>query len=227
MPRISALHLGVIVDALKRSLDQLVAEHGSPLAAKDENELNALLQARLNSLCGQEKLLSLMVASVVRGGEAIGFDGTQLELRPDLGIHLTGRNRNFPLIVECKIIDAPDRKGIDLYCSNGIRRFVDGEYAWASSQGLMLGYIRDGSSVLSTLTPCLVKGATRRPDPLRTKKMPQEERLSEMSVWVSCHGRSFRYIGPAAGSPGAIDISHLWFDLPRVATSPSARKPNP
>src|ERR1022692_3243795 len=62
----------------------------------------------------------------VRGGESISFDGKRLELRPDLGIYLTGRHRNFPLVVECKIIDGPTGKGVDLYCVNGIRRFVEG-----------------------------------------------------------------------------------------------------
>jgi hypothetical protein len=69
MPPLALPHLGFIIDALKRALEQLVAEHGDALAAREENELNALLQARLNSLCTEEKLLSQMVACVVRGGE--------------------------------------------------------------------------------------------------------------------------------------------------------------
>jgi hypothetical protein len=110
IPPIALAHLGVIIDALKCALEQLVAEHGNALAAKEENELNSLLQARMNNLCAGDRILSQMVACVVRGGESISFDGKRLELRPDLGIHLTGRNRNFPLIVECKIIDGSSRR---------------------------------------------------------------------------------------------------------------------
>jgi hypothetical protein len=212
MVPIALAHLNVIIDALKCALEHLVAEYGDGLAAREENELNSLLQARMNNLCAEEKLLSQMVACVVRGGESISFDGTRLELRPDLGIYLTGRNRNFPLIIECKIIDGV-RRGVDLYCVNGIRRFVEGEYAWGSSQGLMLAYVRDGSSITQTLTPHLNMSAANNPDPFRTEAMPYEYGATSMSVWMSRHGRAFSYVGDARGQPGPIGISHLWFNL--------------
>ncbi len=221
MPPIALAHLGVIIDALKCALEQLVAEYGDALAAKEENELNGLLQARMNSLCAEEKLLSQMVACVVRGGENISFDGKRLELRADLGIYLTGRNRNFPLVIECKIIDGPSRKGIDLYCVNGIRRFVEGEYAWGSSQGLMLAYVRDGSSVSQTLAPHLSVSAANNPDPFRTEAMPSEHGAASMSVWMSRHGRAFSYVGDAEGQPGPIGISHLWFNVASAAAAPA------
>jgi hypothetical protein len=221
------LHLWIIIDALRRALDQLVTEHGEALAAREENELNALLQARLNSLCAQERILSQMVACVVRGGETLSFDGKRLELRPDLGIHLTGRHRNFPLVVECKIIDATSRKGVDLYCANGIRRFVEGEYAWASSQGVMLAYVRDGSSLTGALRPHLKLSAALDHDPLRTEVMPRKARGASSPVWTSRHGRDFDYVDGASGLPGPIGISHLWFNLPKAAVAiQSFREPS-
>lgn len=213
MPPIPSVHLNVIVDAIRRALEQLVKKHGRTLAGKEENELNALLQARMNAICAKEKPLSQMVSCVVRGGESVSFNGTRLELRPDIGIHLTGRNRNFPLLVECKIIDTPNKKGVDLYCTNGLRRFVEGDYAWASSQGLMLAYVRDGSSVVGALTPHLTRNAASRPDPFQTQTMPQEIRVASWPFWISCHGRGFTYIGGAKSRPTPIDISHLWFDM--------------
>jgi hypothetical protein len=217
MPPVASVHPAVIYDGVKRAFDRLVAEHGGALAVKEENELNGLLQARLNSLCAEERLLSQMVACVVRGGESISFDGKRLELRPDLGIYLTGRHRNFPLVVECKIIDGPTGKGVDLYCVNGIRRFVEGEYAWGSSQGLMIAYVRDGSTVSQTLTPHLSANAVKDPDPFQTESMPSEEETSP--VWISRHGRGFRYVGSPEGNPGSIGISHLWFEAPGAAAA--------
>jgi hypothetical protein len=159
------------------------------------------------------------VACVVRGGETISFDGKRLELRPDLGIYLTGRNRNFPLVIECKIIDGVSGKGVDLYCKNGIRRFVEGEYALGSSQGLMLAYVRDGSSVSQTLTPHLSTSAANNPDPFRTEVMPSEEDAASLPVWMSRHGRAFTYVGGAGDQPGPIGISHLWFNAPGAAAT--------
>lgn len=219
MPPITFAHLGVIIDALRTALRQLVADHGGELATKEENELNSLLQARMNGLCSQERLLSQMVACVVRGGESISFNGKRLELRPDLAIYLTGRNRNFPLVIECKILDGPNKKGIDLYCVKGVRRFVEGEYAWGSSQGLMLAYVRDGSSVHHSLTPYLSTSAANDPDPFRTEVMPSEQNAGSLPVWISCHGRGFTYVGGTKGQPGPIGISHLWFDIPGLPAS--------
>ena len=219
-PPIAYIHLAVIFDGVKRAFDRLVADHKGALAEKEENELNGLLQARLNTLCTEERLLSQMVACVVRGGESISFDGKRLELRPDLGIYLTSRHRNFPLVVECKIIDGNAGKGVDLYCINGIRRFVEGEYAWGSSQSLMVAYVRDGSTVDQTLTPHLNANAKKNPDPFQTEAMPSEEGIPP--VWVSRHGREFTFVGEAGGNPGPIRISHLWFKAPSVAAARSA-----
>jgi hypothetical protein len=218
MPPIAFAHLGVIIDALKRALEHLVTEHGDALAAKKENELNSLLQARMNSLCTEEKLLSQMVACVVRGGESVSFDGKGLELRPDIGIYLTGRNRTFPLLLECKIIDEPNKKGVDLYCLKGIRRFVEGEYAWGSSQALMLAYVRDSSSINQTLNPYLSASAASHPDPFRTQEMPSEQVLASLPLWMSRHGRGFSYVGGAKSQPGPIDISHFWFNVPSATS---------
>lgn len=212
MPAVASVHLSVILDGIRRAFEGLVADYGAALATKSESELNSLLQGRFNSLCAGEKLLSLMVACVVRGGESVSFDGARLELRPDLGIYLTGRHRSFPLVVECKIVDEHTGKGIDLYCVNGIRRFVDGEYAWGSSQGLMIAYVRDGSTVGDSLVPYLLMNAKKNPDPFLTEVIPSEG--SDAQVWLSRHARGFTYMGSANDKPGSIDISHLWFDSP-------------
>lgn len=210
LPPIALLHLNVIVDGLGRALSELVATYGAGLASKEEKELNALLQARMNGLCAEDKLFSQLVACVVRGGESVSFDGKRLELRPDLSLYLTGRTTRFPLVVECKIIDSDDGKGVDLYCSKGVRRFVDGEYAWASSEALMIAYVRDGSSVNAVLTPHLSASACSKPDPLRTEAMPV---LGSTNIWTSRHGRAFEYVDSEQGKPGSIGISHLWFPI--------------
>ena len=85
------------------------------------------------------------ISSVRQGSQGFA-DGSHIEKRPDLTLYLTSRNPNFPLVVECKIIDRRTRKGVDLYCEEGLRRFIDGEYAWTNSEAVMLAYVRDQSS---------------------------------------------------------------------------------
>jgi hypothetical protein len=203
-------HLEVLVETLARVWADLNREHETILEHGDESEINALMEMRLNSLVGTDILWSQLVTSVVRGRESLSFDGSHLEKRPDLSVYMTGANPSFPLVIECKLLDKPSGKGIDLYCSKGITRFIQGEYAWAQSDALMMAYIRDGSTVDRHLTPALKKGASRSPDPWKTERLPSRAITSQSNVFNSFHGRDFVYAGAAAASPGPIALWHLW-----------------
>ncbi len=75
---------------------------------------------------------------------------------PDLHIDIV---RNSPasipsvdgLFVECKPVDRDHPAG-GTYCDKGIMRFVRGEYAWASTQGLMVGYASPNYTMPEKLT---------------------------------------------------------------------------
>jgi len=211
MPPLAVIHLNIIVETIRIALLGLVGEHGGALAKKQEIELNALLQARLNGMRGVEKLFGQIVACVIRGGESVSYNGKHLEKRPDLAIYLTSRHANFPLLLECKIIDSPNGRGIDLYCVQGIQRFVDGQYGWANTQCLMLAYVRDGSSVESALTPYLEMTSAKIPDPFRTEALPK---LVNKSTLQSKHSRVFKYTEKRHDLPGSISIYHMWIGMP-------------
>jgi hypothetical protein len=211
MPPIAAIHLDVIVETVGIALNGLVDEHGDALVEKHEIELNALLQARLNGLRDIESLFGQIVACVIRGGESVSYNGKHLEKRPDLAFYLTSRHANFPLLLECKVIDSPNGRGVDLYCVQGIQRFVDGQYGWGATQCLMLAYVRDSSSVESVLTPYLKISSAKGPDPLRTETLPEP---ASKSTSQSKHGRIFKYIEKRHNLPGAISIYHVWISMP-------------
>ena len=162
------VHLDVIIETVSRVWRRLLDEQCPTVTAGNEAELNALMESRLNNLWDTDPLWSQLVTTVVRGKELLSFDGTHLEKRPDLSIYLTGKHPSFPIVIECKIIDHESGKGVDLYCSNGIGRFISGEYAWARSEAILLGYVRDGSSVEDNLSPFLEASARRVPDPWQT-----------------------------------------------------------
>lgn len=217
------LPLAAIDDALLYVIAEGVAQafndirHNAPgtIATGDEAEITALLQARLNAMIEDDPLWRQLVASVVRGQESVSFDGSHLEKRPDLSIHLTARSRRFPLIAEAKIIDPS--KGENLYCSQGIRRFLNGEYGWGGREAFMIAYVRDGSTITTRLGPYLALPAQQAS--YAVQDLPTSFGFGGCDSAKSRHGRSFLYahMAPPANDPGAIALWHLWVDASTIA----------
>ena len=126
---------------------------------------------------------------------------------PDLSIVLSDAELRFPLVAEAKILDAAMSKTVALYCKAGIRRFVDGEYAWGNRESFMIGYVRDGSSINKALTPFLSKTVRR----YRVQSLPVPVRTSPSNLAHTRHGRDFVYPSQRPpNSPGPISLWDLW-----------------
>jgi hypothetical protein len=205
-------HLEVMAEVIGGAWQDLLASQAETLATGTEPEVNALLATRLNALLDEHPLWQQLVRSVSRGSEVASFDGSHLEKRPDLSIHLSGRNPSFPLMVECKIVDAVSQRGVDTYCASGLRRFLVGEYAWAAQEGFMLAYVRDGSSIAHTLAPFLQQSQSASPPPYAVEQMPCPVALENLDGAHSKHSRAFKYLvdAPLNQKPGAISVWHLW-----------------
>jgi hypothetical protein len=220
---IAEVHLDVIFETVGRVWQELKAERSQIVTEGSEAEINTLMESRLNGLWRTDILWSQLVTSVSRGKESLSFDGKQLETRPDLSIYLTCRNPSFPIVVECKLIDHASGKGVRLYCSNGIARFVSGQYAWANREAILIAYIRDGSSVEEHLLPLLAANAGSQPDPWQTRRLPATTIGIRSPVSLSHHFRNFSY--PAAlgdSDPGDIALWHLWL-ISRAGVSAKVR----
>jgi hypothetical protein len=207
---LSERHLMFISAILVRAWNELLVDRFSILATAEEAEVNTLVETRLNALLEEDERWSQLVSAVARGRETISYDGSHLEKRPDLSIYLTNRSRSFPLIVECKLVDAPSGKKVDLYCNEGLARFVRGEYGWATREAFMVGYVRDGSTISSCLVPFLADSRTKQPDAYLTQSLPNPAAAPNMQLARSSHGREFCYIGRNSELPGEIAIWHLW-----------------
>ena len=115
------------------------------------------------------------------------------------------------MVVEAKILDTTTSRRVADYCDDGIRRFVEGEYAWASREAFMLGYVRDGSTIKSKLTPALSKAAGSNPPGYLVRQLPRAAGTGGIDLAYTEHGRSFVYplqTPPNAAQP--ISIWHLW-----------------
>lgn len=216
-------HLAAIAEVLAAAWAELSRTQAITLLTGSEAEVNALMETRLTQMLEEHPIWEQLVRNVTRGKETLSFDGRHLEKRPDISIHLSARTPAFPLVVECKLIDAATRKGHDLYCDNGLKRFLTGEYAWATREAFMLAYVRDNSTINSALAPFLTASQQRRPEPYAIEELPASGELPSLDLARSRHGRSFRYPTRAApgDDPGSIAVWHLW--LPTISSAGSAR----
>ena len=212
VPEVSSVHLEVIAEGLLRAFGDVRAQSPSTVASGSEAEVTALMEARLNRMIEEDPLWGQLVLCVARGKESLSFDGSHLEKRPDLSIYLSNRNPGFPLIVEAKIMDAVSSKTETLYCQNGIRRFVEGEYAWANHEAFMVAYVQDGSSIDTKLTPFLYSAMSKTPPGYQTETLPTVIEHPDADLAHSRHGRIFVYPdAPSLSSgPGPISVWHLW-----------------
>lgn len=211
LPAIEAAYLEVIAESLYQAFADVCTQHPATIASGSEAEVTALLEARLNERLDQDPLLRQLVIYVARGKETVSFDGSHLEKRPDLSLHLSSRERSFPLIVEAKILESTAAKTEVLYCDNGLCRFLAGDYAWANREAIMVAYVRDGSSIHGKLTPFLAKAMKRKPPHYSVEMLPVSAQNGLVDSAWSRHGRSFVYPQQAPpAEPGAIRILHVW-----------------
>jgi hypothetical protein len=204
IPPLQHRPLKAIVELLTEAWNTLLETHENILRTDEEKVINALMDARMNCLYEQKPEWKMLVTGITRGRESINFDASKLENRPDLSIHLTCRSSRLPLVVECKLMDSGQGKGIDLYCQQGLSRFVDGQYAWYAQEAFMLAYVRDGATITTCLTPHLEKYQPYSPDPFLTDQLPEYIKSLPHELAQSRHHRRF------PDNPGTIAIWHLW-----------------
>ena len=207
LPPIADDHLQILAERLRQAFHDVRVHAPATVAAGEEPEVTALMQARLNRLIHEDCLWRQLVLWVGRGTESISFDGSHLEKRPDLAIVLSDKERRFPLVAEAKILDSGASKTAALYCENGIRRFVEGEYAWGNREAFMIGYVRDGSSIDTTLKAFLSEAVDR----YLVEAVPVAVGSSPSDLAYTRHGRNFVYGSQRPpNNPGPISVWHLW-----------------
>jgi hypothetical protein len=148
------------------------------------------------------------VFSGIKRPEVRNYDGEKTSKRPDMVAFLADRpnvkRSQDGIFVECKPVDAAHSLVTD-YCDGGIARFIVGDYAWAMTEALMVGYntVHDKPSV------ALVEPFALRERIVRASGKPRDCTVSthEPPIAVTRHKRSFRLRGRQAP---AITLRHLW-----------------
>lgn len=151
---------------------------------------------------------------VWRAPEVTNVDGNHPAKKPDLVFDLA---RDEPLVLsshdalfaECKPVGKSHPITTD-YCDAGAKRFINGDYAWAMQEGMMVAYVRDGYTLAGNLAPVLAAeprhsvlgkpGAFQIVGPVPA---------SGESLSFTQHGRSFKWPG-GSKQASAIRLFHSW-----------------
>lgn len=204
---------------------ELLREESFPFATAQEDQVTTALRGVIESNLRQRGSVKgfskRTYEKVVRGGQWSNHDGTVLIKTPDLCFE--SRNDEEPpppiisefngLFVECKPVDDNHPVG-GKYCDDGLNRFVEGSYAWAMQEGMMLAYSRHGCTIETHLLPAMRKekraaalGVVDFPTMLATAEAAAADGAE--AVYVSRHRRDFPWRdhkGPATD----IWVYHLW-----------------
>jgi len=109
------------------------------------------------------------------------------------------------LFVECKPVDSK-HPILSCYCKKGLVRFVNGDYAWAMQDALMVGYVKDHYSFtkLASVLDDFKKSAFL--------KTTNHAAIDEYAIYRSSHKREFEW-PESRGQTCPISVSHLWLLL--------------
>lgn len=212
--------LSAIDCAIRQAWANVIAT-GIDLSQSSEDQITEKLEDQLEKILnsGDNKVFNRSkFQDVIRGGNFCNYNKKSITKQPDLIIRpvdLTPGidNRYHGLFIECKILDKKDKSELK-YIENGIKRFVDGEYAWAMTHAMMLAYVRaENISLPSSLEKCFSRNI-KKPFIVECcskdnfKKMRETE---DGSCYVSTHCRG--WVHEEHGDPGDIRLDHLWLTV--------------
>lgn len=146
---------------------------------------------------------------VIRDPKITNFDKKHPDKMPDIFFDL--KRDQYPILseqdglfVECKPIDSK-HPIVSCYCEKGLIRFVNGDYAWAMQDALMIGYVTNNYD-LKMLSNAL---NDKNNSFLNTNEHASKD---EYAIYQSSHKRDFKW-PENRGHAGAIFVSHLWLFL--------------
>jgi len=149
---------------------------------------------------------------ITREAKYRNFNGATLKKMPDLHVAMIGRadvrRSQDGIFIECKPVDLDHSAGVH-YCDKGIIRFVRGDFAWAMTIAMMIGYAADGYDIDPKLLDALNKSQS-----IVTESMPVVCGVSQTilfcdQTYVSRHKRKFKYSETGEQAP-PIELRHLW-----------------
>lgn len=146
---------------------------------------------------------------VVREPKITNFDKKHPDKMPDIFFDLKRDHYSIlsdqdGLFVECKPVDSK-HPILSCYCNKGLVRFINGDYAWAMQNALMVGYVT-GHYSFKKLASVLDDGKSAN---LKTNSHSE---VDEHTIYRSSHKRVFVW-PERRGQACQISVTHLWLPL--------------
>lgn len=221
-PSFEGRHLRAIELALREAWQKIQrhAAQSKEIVSAHEERITHLLREMLHDLWASGGIEGYNPAIFERphiGAEFPALSAIKLK-KPDIVFGLcgnprpgTGNGLYDQIFVECKLIAKP-KPTVATYCVDGLRRFVNGSYAWAMREAMMVAYVRSGEKLPVALEHEIVKD--HQQEALNTKAKLQLCTLTKVEprVYISVHERCWSYLD-TRGIPGPIEIRHLWLDV--------------
>jgi hypothetical protein len=149
-----------------------------------------------------------LFGKVTRDQKIPNFDKKHPDKMPDIFFDL--KRDQLPILsnqdglfVECKRVNS---RLFSWYCKKGLIRFVNGDYAWAMQNALMVGYVKGPYSLKKLVA---VLDDAKKNAALKTIN---HSKVDEYAIYRSIHKREFEW-QESRGQACPIEVSHLWLTV--------------
>lgn len=171
--------------------------------------VDEIIESRLRKSGEVDGFNCALFGKVTREPKIANFDKKHPDKMPDIFFDLkrdrlpTISNQDG-LFVECKPVDLK-HPILSCYCKKGLMRFVNGDYAWAMQDALMVGYVKGNYSFKKLAS--VLNG-----EKSSALKTADHSTVNEYSIYYSSHKREFEWL-ENNGQACPIHVSHLWLQV--------------
>jgi hypothetical protein len=212
-PQIPQRTVLILCKVIKRAWQLLVEIPPSNFILQSANEdtitqvLVEIIENRLRKNGELEGFNCALFGKVTREPKITNVDKKHPDKMPDIFFDL--KRDKLPILsdqdglfVECKPVNS---KLFSNYCKKGLIRFVNGDYAWAMQDALMVGFVKGNYSFRKLAS---VLDGTKS----AALKTTNHSAVDEYTIYCSSHNRDFEW-PENRGHACPISVVHLWLPL--------------
>ncbi len=212
-PQIPQRTILLLCKVIKRAWQLLEEYPPDNFVLKSANEdtvtevLVSIIESRLRKNGEVDGFDCARFGKVTREQKITNFDKQHPDKMPDIFFDL--KRDHYPILseqdglfVECKPVDIKHSIS-SYYCEKGLIRFVNGDYAWAMQDALMVGYIKGSYSFINLAS---VLDDDKKSARFKTINHSENDNYA---IYLSNHKREFDWL-EGRGKACPITVEHLW-----------------
>jgi len=214
-PQIPQRTVLLLCKVIKRAWQLLSKMPPSNFILQSENEdtitqvLVEIIENRLRKSGDVNGFNCALFGKVTREPKITNVDKKHPDKMPDIFFDL--KRDQLPILsdqdglfVECKPVDL-NHSIFSCYCKKGLIRFVNGDYAWAMQDAMMVGYVKGNYSFKKLASVLDGKKSA-------VLKTTNHSAVDKYTIYCSSHNRDFEW-PESRGHACPISVAHLWLSL--------------